>query len=57
MRIFNKQAGSVIRNLVRAVIALVTAFGFNLTGDQVAAVMLVTEAVLASGVLLDGRRR
>jgi|LakMenEpi03Aug12_release.lakeMendotaPanAssembly.Ray.scaffolds.fasta_scaffold4700623_2 hypothetical protein len=37
---------SKIRMAVRAVVVCATAFGLNLTADQVAAVYLVTEAVL-----------
>lgn len=53
--LFDKSAGSVLRNLVRAVIATVTAFGFRLSGEQVGAIMLLLEAVMASGQLLVGR--
>lgn len=37
----------LITGLVRAVILCLTAFGLRLSADQVAAVMLVTEAVLS----------
>lgn len=57
MTLFDKAAGSVWRNLIRAVLTAVTAFGFDMSGDQVAAIMLVTEAVLAAGTLLTSRRK
>ena len=38
---------ALISGLVAAVIALVTAFGFEMTGEQVGAIMAVTYAVLS----------
>lgn len=57
MRVFDKQAGSVLRNLIRAAVTLVSAFGFQLSGEQVGAIMLFTEAVLSAGTLLGSRRK
>lgn len=37
---------SKLRMLIRAVVVCLTAFGLNLTADQVAAVYLLTEALL-----------
>lgn len=37
---------SRVRMLIRAVLVCVTAFGLNLSADQVAAVQLLAEAVL-----------
>lgn len=41
--IFNRANGTRVRNLIRAVLLCLTAFGLNMSGDQVAAVMLVAE--------------
>ena len=38
---------AVVTGLVQAVLALVVAFGFDLTGEQTAAIVAVTAAVLA----------
>lgn len=47
--LFNKANGTSARNLLRAVLLCLTAFGLKMTGDQVAAVMLVVEAALGVG--------
>ena len=49
-KIFNKTNGSIIRNIIRAVLLASTAFGFNMTGEQVAGIMLVVEALFGLGV-------
>ena len=48
-KLFNKTTGSHVRNIIRAVLLAGTAFGFNMSGEQVAAVMLVVEAIFGFG--------
>lgn len=50
MRLLDSAQGTALRTLVRAVVVCATAFGFRLDAEQVAAVQLLTEAVL--GVLV-----
>lgn len=47
MRLLDPQQGTALRMLLRAVLVLVTAFGLSLTAEQVGAVQLAAEAVLA----------
>lgn len=53
-RLFSARGGSTIRFGVRAAVACATAFGLDLTADQVAAVQLAVEAILQIGVLMVG---
>ena len=46
----SSEHASKIRMVVRAVLVCVTAFGLNLSADQVAAVQLVAEAALQLAV-------
>lgn len=46
MKIFTREP-AVIVGLVQSLLALAVAFGFNLSGDQVGAILAVTSAILA----------
>jgi predicted phage tail protein len=46
-RLFNKTNGTWLRSVLRAAVLVATAFGLKLTVDQVAAIQLAIEAVLA----------
>lgn len=48
-KVFSKVDGGTIRNVIRAVLLCATAFGFDMTGNQVAGIMLVVEAILGAG--------
>jgi hypothetical protein len=48
--LFNKVNGAYARSLIRAIIVLFTAFGLDLTAEQVGAILLVTEAIFVGGV-------
>lgn len=45
----NDTRASAVRTLVRAAVVCLTAFGLDLSADQVAAVQLATEAVIQAG--------
>lgn len=47
MILLDSTRGTALRTLLRAVIVAATAFGLTWTAEQVAAVQLVTEALLA----------
>ena len=51
--VFDKSDGTRWRVLIRAVIVCATAFGFELSAEQVAAIQLVAEAVI--GVFVQNR--
>ena len=55
MSILNENRGSLLRSVIRAVVVCVTAFGFKLTAEQVAAAQLLSEAVLQAAVRWDAR--
>lgn len=50
MRMFDAATGSKIRNLVRVLLVLGTAFGLKLSADKVAAIQAAAEAILALAV-------
>jgi hypothetical protein len=47
MKMFNAQTGSKLRMALRSLVVVATAFGLELSADQVAAIQLVFEALLA----------
>ena len=47
--IFSKQNGTKLRNVLRAVLLIATAFGFKLSGQQIGTIMLAVEGVLGLG--------
>ena len=49
-QLFNKSNGTYVRNLIRAIVLCLTAFGLDMSGEQIAGIMLVIEAVFAAGV-------
>lgn len=53
-KLFSTRGGSAARSAVRAVVVCATAFGLDWSADQVAAVMLATEALLQLGGVLFG---
>lgn len=55
LRIFLSTNGTALRALVRALTVLVTAFGLELTAEQVGAIQLTVEAVLQFGVQVTRR--
>ena len=55
MSIVNANQGTLIRAVIRTAIVLATAFGFNWTAEQVAAVQLAAEAILQAAVQWDQR--
>lgn len=52
-QVFNRVDGSWLRAVLRAAVLVVTAFGLELSAEQVAAVQLLIEAVLSSGTHLS----
>lgn len=46
---------SLLRSILRSAVLLVTAFGLSLTAEQVAAIQLGTEALLAAAVKWNKR--
>lgn len=46
MKLLDSRRGSALRFLIRAIVVCATAFGLDLTADQVAGIQLLTEAVL-----------
>jgi hypothetical protein len=52
-QVFNRVDGSWLRAVLRACVLVVTAFGLELSAEQVAAVQLLIEAVLSSGTHLS----
>jgi hypothetical protein len=55
IREFLSANGSALRSLVRALTVLFTAFGLDLTPEQVGAIQLTVEAVLQFGVQVTRR--
>lgn len=54
-KILNENRGSLIRSVIRAGVVLVTAFGLDLTPEQIGAIQLAAEAVLQAAVRWDAR--
>lgn len=48
--LFSADQGSAVRSLIRAIAVVLTAFGFKMSVDQMAAIILVLESILALGV-------
>lgn len=46
-KLFAGDGGTAVRALIRALIVLLTAFVLSLTPEQIGAIQLVTEAVIA----------
>ena len=55
LRIFLSDGGTALRALVRAVVVLTTAFGLKLSGEQVAAIQMATEAALQAAAQITRR--
>jgi len=47
MKLLDSTQGTALRSLLRALLVLLTAFGLSLTAEQVGAIALAVEALLA----------
>ena len=55
-KLFTPAAGSRVRNIVRAVLPVLQLFGVvNLTGEQIAALMVAIEVLFAGGAEITKR--
>ena len=51
-RLFSTEGGSAVRAVIRAAVICLTAFGLDLSAEQVAAIQLLVEAMLTLGTQL-----